>query len=84
MADILEKVEAEEENVKIALENLAEVMRREDFSVIELAAAATFLTNVYMGMENILKQVFKEYAVSISDTSAWHKQLLTKPHRSVL
>ena len=46
MADVLKRVEAEEENVKIALENLGVVMRREDFSVIELAAAATFLHNV--------------------------------------
>ena len=34
-----------------------------------------------MGMENILKQVVKEHDGSISETPAWHKQLLTKAAR---
>jgi len=78
MADVLRRVEAEEENVRIALENLEMLMRRETFSVIELAAAATFLHNIYNGIENILKQALKEHEVSARDTSSWHKDLLAK------
>jgi uncharacterized protein YutE (UPF0331/DUF86 family) len=78
MADILERVKAEEENVGKALKALFDVMGCEDLSIVELAASATFIHNVYGGIENILKQVLKEEGVTIAQTGSWHKELLNK------
>ena len=78
MADVLKNIEAEEENVRAALENLETVMGREGFSAVELAATAAFLHNIYTGVENILKQVLKEHEIATPDTSSWHKDLLAK------
>ena len=55
MAQLRERVLAEKENVEIALANLDEAMSRKDRSVVELAAAASFVHNVYNGVENILR-----------------------------
>lgn len=46
MADLTKQIIAEKENVEIALENLKEAMRRDNKSVVELAAIATFLHNI--------------------------------------
>jgi len=47
MVDFARTIEAEKENVEKALDNLTLVMERQDKSIIELAAIATFLHNVY-------------------------------------
>ena len=78
MADTVERIEAEEENVRKALKALADVLGREDFSVVEIAASATFIHNVYGGIENILKQVLKEEGVTVAQSGGWHKELLAK------
>jgi hypothetical protein len=78
MADILERIGAEEENVGKALKALFDVMAHEDLSVVELAASATFIHNVYGGIENILKQALKEEGVTIAQSGGWHKELLNK------
>ena len=59
MVDFARTIEAEKENVEKALDNITLVMERQDKSIIELAAIATFLHNVYNGIENILKQILK-------------------------
>ena len=55
MDELTEQILAEKENVDIALQNLKTAMARNEKTVIELAAIATFLHNIYNGMENILK-----------------------------
>mgnify|MGYP001561735621 CR=1 FL=1 len=59
MGELSKEIYAERENVEKALENLKIVMVRPEKSVIELSAIATFLHNIYNGVENILKQAFK-------------------------
>lgn len=76
MVKLSEKIEAEKENVDKALANLKDVMKRDKKSVIELAAAATFLHNFYNGVENILKQSLKAMNIDITKTAGGHKELL--------
>ena len=56
MGSLPKSILAEKENVETALDNLKQAVARPERSVIELSAMATFLHNIYNGMENILKQ----------------------------
>jgi uncharacterized protein YutE (UPF0331/DUF86 family) len=84
MADLRERVLAERENVEVALANLKQALLRSDRSVIELAAAATFLNNVYNGIENILKQLLAARSIEVPKTDAWHQELLKRATSSGL
>jgi len=76
MVDLTRKIAAEKQNVQKALDNLKDAMARKEKSTIELAAIATFLNNIYNGIENILKQVLKAKGTEISKSETWHKELL--------
>mgnify|MGYP001577900915 FL=1 len=76
MDKLPKEILAEKENVEIALSNLKDAMARREKAVIELAAMATFLHNIYNGIENILKQTLKAKDVEISKSPEWHKDLL--------
>ena len=76
MVDITRQVAAEKENVEKALSNLRDAMGRREKSVVELAAIATFIHNIYNGIENILKQVLKAKGTEIPKSDTWHKDLL--------
>ena len=76
MVDITRQVAAEKENVEKALVNLRDAMGRSEKSVVELAAIATFIHNIYNGIENILKQVLKAKGTEIPKSDTWHKDLL--------
>jgi uncharacterized protein YutE (UPF0331/DUF86 family) len=76
MKDLARRIAAEKENIEKALQYLAEARTRKDRSAVELAAIATFLHNIYNGMENILKQVAKAKGVAFGGSPTWHKDLL--------
>jgi uncharacterized protein YutE (UPF0331/DUF86 family) len=76
MVDLTRKIAAEKQNVERALCNLEDAMLRKEKSTIELAAIATFLHNIYNGIENILKQVLKAKGADIPKSETWHKELL--------
>jgi uncharacterized protein YutE (UPF0331/DUF86 family) len=78
MAELTPEILAEKENVEQALNNLSETMKRPKKSVIELAAAGTFLHNFYSGIENIMKQVLSVKGIKIEKSTNWHKDLLNK------
>lgn len=74
--DLREKICAETQNVEEALRNLKEAEERVEKSIVELAATATFIHNIYNGIENILIQILKAQNIKIPRTETWHKDLL--------
>lgn len=76
MVDLTRQIAAEKENVERALADLKDARGRREKSVIELAAIATFLHNIYNGIENILKQVLKAKGTQVPKSETWHKELL--------
>ncbi|MCK4294370.1 MAG: DUF86 domain-containing protein [Planctomycetes bacterium] len=76
MVDLTRKIAAEKENVEKALDNLKDAMGRKERSTVELAAIATFLHNIYNGIENILKQALKAKGAEIPKSETSHKDLL--------
>jgi uncharacterized protein YutE (UPF0331/DUF86 family) len=76
MDNLKKQIAAEEENINIALDNLKKVMKVKRRTVIELVAMGAFLSNIYNGIENILKQILIAKGKRISNTSNWHKNLI--------
>jgi len=76
MVNLLKEIEVEKENVREVLANLNETMARKEKSIVELAAIATFLHNIYNGIENILKRILKASGSDIPKSETWHKDLL--------
>ena len=78
MDELTEQILAEKENVDNAMNNLKIAMARNEKTVIELAAIATFLHNIYNGIENILKQILISRDIIVPKSEKWHKDLLNK------
>lgn len=78
MDELTEQILAEKENVDIAMNNLKTAMARTEKTVIELAAIATFLHNIYNGIENIQKQILISRHIMVPKSDKWHKDLLSK------
>ncbi|MDD2717308.1 MAG: hypothetical protein PHW04_15575 [Candidatus Wallbacteria bacterium] len=76
MVSLNERISAEIENVEISLGNLSKALGKSPKTVIELAAIATFLHNIYNGIENILKQTLKDQGREIAAGQSWHRELL--------
>ena len=60
MASLREKVEAELEQMDRALRELPGGRRVGRLSILELGGTASLLSSLYHGVENILKQEFKQ------------------------
>jgi len=52
--------------------------QRSDYTLNEMAAMASFLMNIYTGMENILKQMLIYDRLDVGDTPDWHEKVLKK------
>lgn len=76
MADLAERIEAEEENVKEVLESLPNYEILENLSELELAGTAALLHSIYGGSENILKQALLGSRIALPDGASWHRDLL--------
>jgi uncharacterized protein YutE (UPF0331/DUF86 family) len=76
MASLREKVEAELEQMDRALRELPGVRHVGKLSVLELGGAASLLSSLYHGIENILKQGLIEIGVALPSGAAWHRDLL--------
>lgn len=80
MDELIEELGIEQQLVSDTLAGLKEVLSRGSLSAIERAAIATFILNVYNGMENMLKRVFKHHGFPLPDSQTWHKDLLVASH----
>ncbi|MBM3330425.1 hypothetical protein FJY68_01080 [candidate division WOR-3 bacterium] len=78
MPQLRERLLAEKENVELALTNLSCAMARTDRTVVELTAAASFISSVYNGIENMLKQILADRSIDIPKSGMWHQELLKR------
>ena len=78
MDNLPKEVLVEKEQVEKVLVNLNDALLRTPKTVIELSAIATFVHNIYNGIENIIKQTFKIKHISLEKSEYWHKELLKK------
>lgn len=76
MDELLEELYVEREMISQTLMGLSEALSRGSQSVVERAAIATFIMNVYNGVENMLKRVFKYRGFPLPDSQTWHRDLL--------
>lgn len=78
MADIIEKVRAEFENIGSVVEELRAINDPSTLSALELAGAGAMLQSLYNGFENILKQMLKHHEEAVPSGPSWHRELLAK------
>jgi len=73
-----EYCDAEFENIDSVLSELALVIKpkKQEYSVADMAAMATFIHNCYNGIENVLKRCLVFSAFETTVTATWHKDLL--------
>lgn len=76
MADVKERVLAEEDNVSRVLAELPSPGELSTLSDLELAGTAALLHNIYNGIENMLKQVVLYSGEKVPDGASWHRDLL--------
>ncbi|MCK4642723.1 hypothetical protein KAU32_03705 [bacterium] len=76
MDELLREIQVDKEYILATLDALRTTLEREEKTVVELAALATFLQNAYNGIENILKRVLNHKKITISTSESWHKDLL--------
>lgn len=74
-ADVLDEMEAVEEVLK-DLSFLKNNLNSDKIDNVQKAALGTFLMNFYVGVENIVKRIGKEYYQVMPKGSSWHKELL--------
>ena len=73
-----EYCDAEFENIEAVLSDLVSLLgtNKSNFTTVELAAIATFIHNIYNGMENVLKRNLIYRKIEQKDSPTWHKDLL--------
>ena len=78
-ADVLDEIEAIEQVLK-DLSFLKSNLESDETDTVQKAAVGTFLLNFYVGIENIVKRISKEYYQTMPKGSSWHKELLDLSH----
>lgn len=67
---------SEKESMEQTLELLARGLSREKKEELDYAGIATYLHNLYSGVENILKHILKHRGIQVTFAEGWHKELL--------
>jgi len=73
--DVLDEIEAIEQVLK-DLSCFTKKVNTDKIDTPQKAAIGTFLMNFYIGVENIIKRISKEYYQSMPKGDSWHKELL--------
>ena len=76
MVSIKDKIDAELENITLVLKEIEKVKDRTYKELVVIVGMGAFLQDIYLGMENILKQLLKKINIQIPNTPTWHKDLL--------
>jgi len=76
MATLLQKVDAELEQMDRAVRELPPLRRIRELSALELGGTAALLSAVYHGVENVLKQGLSACGQPLPTGAAWHRDLL--------
>jgi uncharacterized protein YutE (UPF0331/DUF86 family) len=76
MDELSREIDAEKESILATIQALNKALERKDKTIVELAAIAMFLQNIYNGIENILKRSLKYMGISPVLSGSWHKDLL--------
>ena len=77
--DVLDEMEAIEQVLK-DLSSLKNNLSSNKIDNTQKAAMGTFLMNFYVGVENIVKRISKEYYQTMPKGDSWHKELLDLSH----
>ena len=77
--DVLDEIEAIQEVLK-DLSSLKNNLDLDKIDNTQKAAIGTFLMNFYVGVENIVKRISKEYYQTMPKGNSWHKELLNLPY----
>ena len=67
---------AEKQAMERTIELLSKGLSRESKEELDYAGIATYLHNLYSGVENVLKHILKHCGVRIAQSETWHKELL--------
>ncbi len=75
MVNYREYIEAEYEAIEKTLATIPQKPLSQ-LSKLELAGVAILLNNFYNGVENILKQVFKNLSIKLPEGPSWHQDII--------
>ena len=78
--ELKEYCDNELKNIDTVINELHSIFSPEksEYSTVERAAIATFIANIYSGIENIIKQILMFDNINVKDSAAWHEELLKK------
>jgi hypothetical protein len=77
--ELYEDVQDEISSINETLERLQEIRNKFQTNEKDICvepAMGTYLMNFYIGVENILKRIIKEYYKTLPRGESWHKELL--------
>ncbi|MBU4047212.1 hypothetical protein KKB01_01850, partial [bacterium] len=78
-ADVLDEIEAIEQVLK-DLSFLKNTLGSNKIDNVQKAAIGTFLMNFYIGIENIIKRISKEYYQTMPKGNSWQRTSLFIPY----
>ncbi|MBI5195391.1 MAG: hypothetical protein HZA10_03615 [Nitrospirae bacterium] len=72
--------DAEFKNIDKVLDELSPFVSsgEMEYTAAEIAAIAAFISNAYLGVENILKQMLMFDGLDVADAPVWHEKVLKK------
>jgi uncharacterized protein YutE (UPF0331/DUF86 family) len=77
MDELWEEIEAERELIESTLTELDKALKYEVRNYTILAGIATFIHNLYIGIENIIKRmIVAKGKIAPSQSPSWHQELL--------